>query len=71
METMTKRTAFDAELSERDDMRLLRERLGVVETLKYLEQFDGGGYGDYTKEKYLVEEKNVTPEEILAMFSCQ
>lgn len=47
----------------------LREKLGVVGTLKFLEQFDNGGSGDYTKEKYLEEDKLLTKEEILNMFS--
>lgn len=46
----------------------LQEKLGVVGTLKFLEQFDNGGSGDYTKEKYLEEDKFLTKEEILNMF---
>ena len=46
----------------------LREKLGVVGTLKFLEQFDNGGSGDYTKEKYLEEDKLLTKAEILNMF---
>ena len=29
----------------------LKSKLGVTGTLKFLEQFDNGGSGDYTKEK--------------------
>lgn len=30
----------------------LIENFGVLGTIQYLEQFDNGGNGDYTKEKY-------------------
>lgn len=46
----------------------LNEKLGVVGTLKFLEQFDNGGNGDYTKEKYLKEDVPMTKKEILEIF---
>ena len=35
----------------------LRTALGTVGTVRFLQQFDLG-YGDYTKEKYEIEEDN-------------
>lgn len=46
----------------------LRDALGVTGTLKFLEQFDQGGSGDYTAEKYLNDEPEPTDEEIRKMF---
>lgn len=37
-------------------------------TLRLLEQIDNGGEGDYTKEKYDEDDKNLTKEEMLEMF---
>ncbi len=48
----------------------LKEALGVTGAIKFLEQFDHGGYGDYTAEKYLNEEPEPTDEEIRKMFGC-
>jgi len=31
---------------------VLNKNLGAIDTIRFLEQFDGGGQGDYTKEKY-------------------
>ncbi len=44
---------------------------GVVETLMTLEEFDNGGSGDYTKEKYNKEDKKLSKSEILDMFKNQ
>ena len=46
----------------------LKEALGVTGTLKFLEQFDNGGYGDYTAEKYQGGDAEPTDEEIRRMF---
>lgn len=43
---------------------LLRE-LGPVGMVRYLEQYDNGGSGDYTKEKYDIPE--MTIEQIVTM----
>lgn len=43
---------------------LLRE-LGPVGMVRYLEQYDNGGSGDYTKEKYDMPE--MTIDQIIAM----
>ncbi len=43
---------------------LLRE-LGPVGMVRYLEQYDNGGSGDYTKEKYDIPE--MTIDQIVAM----
>lgn len=37
---------------------LLRE-LGPVGMIRYLEQYDNGGTGDYTKEKYSMSEMTI------------
>ncbi len=39
--------------------------LGPVGMARYLEEYDHGGQGDYTKEKY--DEKDYSIDEILAM----
>ena len=36
----------------KDGLQALEEKLGVVGTIRFLQQFDNGGNGDYTKEKY-------------------
>ncbi len=50
------------------DLATLKDKFGVAGTIKYLQQFDNGGSGDYTKEKYLEEDISLTKEEILEMF---
>ena len=42
----------------------LRKTLGPVGMARYLEEYDNGGRGDYTKEKY--EQPDFSSEEILA-----
>lgn len=49
-------------------LNTLKDVLGVIGTLKFLEQFDQGGHGDYTAEKYLNDEPELTDEEIRRMF---
>ena len=39
--------------------------LGPVGMARYLEEYDNGGQGDYTKEKY--EQRDYSIEDILAM----
>lgn len=46
----------------------LKEKLGVVGTIRFLEQFDNGGDGNYTKEKYKEQDISMNKEEILEMF---
>jgi len=46
----------------------LKENLGIVGTIKFLEQFDNGGSGDYTTEKYEKKENPLTDKEIRSMF---
>lgn len=43
----------------------LVKALGPVGMARYLEEYDGGGQGDYTKEKY--EQPDYSIDEILAM----
>lgn len=50
------------------DIKVLKDSLGISGTLKFLEQFDHGGSGDYTKEKYENQEPEFTDEEIRQMF---
>ncbi len=54
----------------RQGIDALKQALGVTGTIKFLEQYDHGGSGDYTKEKYLNEDDNTpfTVEYILDMF---
>ena len=50
-------------------MKALQNKLGVVGTVKFLEQFDNGGYGDFTADKYNEEDQNLTVEEIMNLFN--
>ena len=43
----------------------LTKALGPIGMARYLEEFDNGGIGDYTKEKY--EQPDYTIQEILSM----
>lgn len=43
----------------------LVKALGPIGMARYLEEYDNGGQGDYTKEKY--EQPDYSIEEILAM----
>ena len=47
-------------------LQALKEALGPVGAVKFLQLFDHGGSGDYTKEKY--ESPDVSLEEILGKF---
>ena len=51
-----------AEIRRRGMAALLQE-LGPMGTAEFLEQFDHGGYGDYTREKY--EKPDFSLDEIL------
>lgn len=53
---------------QKNGLEALRRALGVTGTIKILEQFDQGGSGDYTREKYENEEQEPTDEEIRYMF---
>lgn len=55
---------------QKNGLNALKEALGITGTLRFLEQFDHGGLGDYTAEKYLQEESEPTDEEIRKMFHC-
>lgn len=54
---------------QKSGIAALKDALGVTGALKFLEQFDRGGYGDYTAEKYMSEEPEPTDEEVRKMFS--
>ena len=54
---------------QRNGLAALKDALGVTATIRFLEQFDKGGSGDYTAEKYLNEEAEPSDEEIRRMFS--
>lgn len=57
----------DADI-QKNGLTALKEALGVTGALKFLEQFDHGGSGDYTAEKYEKVEDEPTDEEIRRMF---
>ncbi|MCM1241371.1 MAG: hypothetical protein NC314_00900 [Roseburia sp.] len=44
------------EMIQKKGTEALIKELGIVGMLRYLEQYDNGGNGDYTKEKYEMEE---------------
>ena len=50
-------------------IKALKDALGVTGTLKFLERFDNGGSGDYTKEKYDEEEVKLDKQQIIDMFN--
>lgn len=50
-------------------IKALKNALGVTGTLRFLEQFDNGGSGDYTKEKYDEDDNKMSKEDILNMFN--
>lgn len=52
----------------KNGINALKTALGVTGTLKFLEQFDNGGSGDYTVEKYEHEETEPSDTEIRKMF---
>lgn len=49
-------------------LETLKNTLGVVGTLRYLELFDNGGIGDYTSEKYTIDIDEPSEEEIRKLF---
>lgn len=65
---MARRNIISNNEIQTNGLNALKEALGVTGTLKFLEQFDQGGYGDYTAEKYLRDEPEPTDEEIRKMF---
>lgn len=52
----------------KNGINALKTALGVTGTLKFLKQFDNGGSGDYTAEKYEHEETKSSDAEIREMF---
>ena len=65
---MARRNIISDNELQTNGLNALKEALGVTGTLKFLEQFDQGGAGDYTAEKYLNDEYEPTDEEIRKMF---
>jgi hypothetical protein len=57
----------DAEI-QKNGLAALKDALGVTGTLRFLEQYDQGGSGDYTTEKYAKDDKEPTDAEIRKMF---
>ena len=53
---------------QKNGINALKTALGVTGTLKFLEQFDNSGSGDYTAEKYEHEEAEPSDAEIRKMF---
>ncbi len=47
----------------------LKKDLGVVDTIRFLEFFDKGGSGDYTKEKYEQKDSSPTKEDLMKSFN--
>ena len=59
-------TLTDSQL-QLNGINALKEKLGVVNTLKFLQQFDNGGSGDYTVEKYMNVDNKMSKEELLEL----
>ncbi|MCM1125930.1 MAG: hypothetical protein NC429_05605 [Lachnospiraceae bacterium] len=53
---------------QKNGLNALKESLGITGTMRFLEQFDNGGSGDYTKEKYENDDAEPTDSEIRQMF---
>lgn len=53
---------------QKNGLNALKAALGVTGTLKFLEQFDNGGSGDYTAQKYEREEPELSDDEIRKIF---
>lgn len=56
---------FKASEIRKSGTEALVKALGPIGMARYLEEYDNGGNGDYTKEKY--EQPDYSIEEILAM----
>ncbi|MCM1251420.1 MAG: hypothetical protein NC321_01245 [Clostridium sp.] len=50
---------MNPEMIQKQGTKALIKELGVAGMLRYLEPYDNGGSGDYTKEKYEVEELSI------------
>ena len=66
---MTKLDVMSNAEVQQTGLDALKEKLGITGMIRFLEQFDQGGSGDYTAEKYLKEETEPTDEETRQMFS--
>lgn len=60
-------TTTNAEI-QKNGLKALKESLGATGMLRFFEQFDYGGNGDYTAEKYENEEIEPSDKEIRKMF---
>lgn len=65
-----KNTVSDIQIQVKG-LEVLKENLGVVETLRFLEQFDNGGSGDYTKQKYTKDDEKCTKDELIELFKLE
>lgn len=68
MDIMTKLDVTPESKIQVKGLKVLKDNLGVLNTIKFLEQFDNGGEGDYTKEKYNEPDRDLTVDEILKSF---
>ncbi len=66
----TKLDITNAAKIQKDGLTALKNALGITATIKFLEQFDQGGTGDYTAEKYMGDDLEPTDNEIRRMFGC-
>lgn len=64
----TKLDISNAAEIQKNGLTALKDAMGVTAAVKFLEQFDKGGFGDYTEEKYLHEDSEPTDDEIRRMF---
>ena len=68
MDIMTKLDVTPESKIQVKGLKVLKDNLGVLNNIKFLEQFDNGGEGDYTKEKYNEPDRDLTVDEILKSF---
>ncbi len=52
----------------KEDLKILKDELGVVGTIQFLDQIDNGGSGDYTLEKYQNNDAELCEDEIRKLF---
>ncbi len=64
----TKLDVADYAEIQKNGLAALKDALGVTGAVRFLEQFDNGGSGDYTAEKYRTEDQEPSDDEIRRMF---
>ena len=64
MDIMTKLDVTPESKIQVKGLKVLKDNLGVLNTIKLLDPFDNGGAGDYTNEKYNEQDRDLTLDEL-------